>query len=195
MKYLHPHYFNILGINLSGMISTALCRLRAVWWGIRLGKGARFYGRAVFRRLPGSEINIGRNAVFNSSHTSNLIGVYSPCIVSTLSREAEIKIGDNCGFSGTVIAAALKVELGSNVRCGANTLITDTDWHHGDTRVGEDAPVMIDDNVWLGYGVKVLKGVHIGRNSVVGAGSIVTRDIPDNAIAAGNPCKVIKMLL
>lgn len=195
MRYLHPHYFNILAINLSGMISTALCRMRAAWWGVRLGKGARFYGRAVFRRLPESEISIGRNAIFNSSHTSNLIGVYSPCMISTLSREAEIKIGDGCGFSGTVIAAALKIEIGCNVRCGANTLITDTDWHHGDSRVGEDAPVWIDDNVWLGYGVKVLKGVHIGRNSVVGAGSIVTRDIPDNAIAAGNPCKVIKMLL
>lgn len=194
MKYLHPHYFNILGINLSGMISTALCRLRAVWWGVRLGKGARFYGRAVFRRLPESEISIGSNAIFNSSHTSNLIGVYSPCMVSTLSRKARIKIGDNCGFSGTVIAAALKIEIGCNVRCGANTLITDTDWHTGDSRAGDDSPVRIADNVWLGYGVKVMKGVTIGENSIIGVGSVVTRDIPANVVAAGVPCRVIREL-
>ena len=48
--------------------------------------------------------------------------------------------------------------------------------------------------MWLGYGVKVLKGVHIGENSLIGAGSIVTKDIPANVIAAGNPCKTIKEL-
>ena len=49
-------------------------------------------------------------------------------------------------------------------------------------------------NVWIGEGVKVLKGVTIGKNSVIGAGSVVTKSIPDNVIAAGNPCKVIKQI-
>ena len=99
-----------------------------------------------------------------------------------------------CGFSGTVIGAFLNVKLGKNVRCGANTLITDSDWHTDDYRTGENKEVIIDDNVWLGYGVKVLKGVHIGKNSLIGANSVVTRDIPANVIAAGNPCKVIKSI-
>lgn len=61
-----------------------------------------------------------------------------------------------------------------------------------DTRSGRDADVYIGDNVWLGYGVVVLKGVTIGENSVIGARSVVTHDIPANVIAAGNPCKVIR---
>ena len=73
-------------------------------------------------------------------------------------------------------------------------MITDSDWHTDDPRTGPDKAVIIEDNVWLGYGVKILKGVHIGKNSVIGAGSIVTKNIPANVIAAGNPCKVIKQL-
>ena len=115
-------------------------------------------------------------------------------MLSTLKSGATIEIGNNCGFSGTVIGAALHVKLGNNVRCGANTLITDSDWHSDDPRTGADAEVIVEDNVWLGYGVKVLKGVHIGANTLIGACSVVTKDIPSNAIAVGNPCKVIKSL-
>ena len=163
-------------------------------WGVNLGKSCRFMGKVVFRRSPNSRITIGNKNTFNSSKTSNLIGVYSPCIISTLNNNAIVEIGDNCGFSGTVIASAVHIRLGNSVRCGANTLITDTDWHTDDFRTGKDKEVIIDDNVWLGYGVKVLKGVHIGENSLVGANSVVTKDIPANVIAVGNPCKVIKSI-
>lgn len=53
-------------------------------------------------------------------------------------------------------------------------------------------PIRIEDNVWVGGGVQVLGGVTIGRNAVIGAGSVVTKDIPDNVIAAGVPCRVIR---
>lgn len=52
--------------------------------------------------------------------------------------------------------------------------------------------VRIDDNAWIGAGVIILPGVHIGKNSVIGAGSVVTRDIPDNVVAVGNPCRVMR---
>lgn len=55
-------------------------------------------------------------------------------------------------------------------------------------------PITIGDNVWLGGGVIVCPGVRIGNNSVIGAGSVVTRDIPDNVLAAGNPCRIIRAL-
>ena len=194
MKYLHSHYLNLLIISISRTLSTMICRIKAAWRGVELGKGAKFRGYAIFRTLPDTQIIIGKNADFNSSHRSNLIGIYSPCMISTIRRGAKILIGNNCGFSGTVIGAALKIEIGNNVRCGANTLITDSDWHYGDTRTGKDATVTIHDNVWLGYGVKILKGVTIGENSLIGAGSIVTKDIPANVVAAGNPCKVIKQI-
>ena len=55
-----------------------------------------------------------------------------------------------------------------------------------------DKPITIEENVWLGANVTVLPGVTIGKNSVIGAGSIVTKDIPENVIAVGNPCKVLR---
>ena len=55
-------------------------------------------------------------------------------------------------------------------------------------------PVKIEDGVWIGGGAIILPGVTIGRNSVIGAGSVVTRSIPANSLAVGNPCKVIKQL-
>lgn len=193
-NYIHFHYVNLIGKKIASVFWLLANKLSAVVWGVKMGTGCHFMGKTVFRTLPGAKITIGCNVTFNSSHRSNLIGVYSPCMVSTIVRGAEVKIGDNCGFSGTVIAAALKITLGDNVRCGANTLITDTDWHADDPRTAADAPVVIGNNVWLGYGVKVLKGVIIGDNSLIGAGSIVTRNIPANVVAVGNPCKVIKQL-
>lgn len=193
-KYLHLHYANLICRKIATMFWCVVNRISAWFWGIKILGKCSFLGKTIFRTLPNADIIIGDRCRFNSSHRSNLIGVYSPCMVSTICRGAEIRIGCNCGFSGTVIAAALKIVLGDNVRCGANTLITDTDWHQDDPRTGDDAPVEIGDNVWLGYGVKVLKGVKIGANTVIGAGSIVTHDIPANVVAAGNPCKVIKQL-
>jgi len=115
-------------------------------------------------------------------------------MLSTLKEGAELTVGEGCGFSGTVIACAERVTLGRNVRCGANTLINDTDWHSDDPRSGPDAPVDIGDNVWLGVNVTVLKGVTIGEGTVVGAGSVVTKSLPAKVVAAGVPARVIRVL-
>jgi acetyltransferase-like isoleucine patch superfamily enzyme len=87
-----------------------------------------------------------------------------------------------------------EITIGNDVRCGANTTITDSDWHLNDPRVGSPKPVTIMDNVWLGLNSVVLKGVTIGRNSIIGASSVVVRDVPPDVIAAGNPCQVIRTL-
>jgi acetyltransferase-like isoleucine patch superfamily enzyme len=115
-------------------------------------------------------------------------------MVSTLREGAEIQIGANCGFSGTVIGCASKIVFGDNVQCGANTLINDTDWHTDDPRTGPDAPVLIEKGVWLGVNVTVLKGVTIGENTFVAAGSVVTRSLPANVVAGGVPAKVLKQI-
>ena len=161
---------------------------------IKYGKNCQFYGLPTFLKSGDSKFIIGKNCSFRSLTSSNLIGVNRPCIFSLHSDKSELIIGDNCGFSGTVIGCFTKIVLGKNVRCGANTLITDSDWHLDDPRSNAPRPVFIDDNVWLGEGVKVLKGVKIGKNSLIGAGSVVVKDIPPNVIAAGNPCKVIKSI-
>jgi len=169
-------------------------RWAARWWGVSLGKGCTFNGLPVFRRHPGSRITIGGNCMFNSNYASNLIGVNHPCILSTHAEGAEIEIGAGCGLSGTAIGCAAKIVLGDNVRCGANTIITDTDWHPEDPRSGPDAPVTIGSNVWLGVNVTVLKGVTIGENTLVAAGSLVTRSLPANVVAGGAPAKVLRRL-
>jgi acetyltransferase-like isoleucine patch superfamily enzyme len=120
------------------------------------------------------------------------MGIDRPCIISTVKEGAEISIGRGCGFSGTVIGCASKIVIAENVRCGANTLITDTDWHTDDPRTGPDAPVKIGKGVWLGVNVTVLKGVVIGENTLVAAGSLVTRSLPANVVAGGIPAKVLK---
>lgn len=159
-----------------------------------MGKNNTFDGKCHFKRFPKSVFTIGDNCTFLSGHTSNLIGINRPCIISTVTETAVLEIGSNCGFSGTVIGAFSKIKIGDNVRCGANTLITDSDWHPEDTRVGPPNPVTIGNNVWLGVNVIVLKGVEIGENTVIGANSVVTKNIPANVIAAGNPCKEIAKL-
>ena len=153
-----------------------------------------FEGNIKLVKHKDSFISIGKNSRFISNSTSNLIGVNHKCIISTQQFGASIKIGENCGFSGTTIGCFKSITIGNNVKCGANTVITDADWHLEDSRSGKPKDVIIGNNVWLGYGVIVLKGVSIGDNSVIGAGSIVTKDVPDNVIAAGNPCIVIKSL-
>jgi len=168
--------------------------LYALWWSVKLGHHGKFDGKCFFKRYPGSVLKVGKNCMFLSRVNSNLIGIDRPCSVSTLTSEAVIEIGDNCGFSGTVIGAFKHIKFGNNVRCGANTLITDSDWHLDDPRSGEPADVIIEDNVWLGVNTVILKGVTIGTNTVIGANSVVTKNIPADVMAAGNPCKVIKEL-
>ena len=162
--------------------------------GIIIGKKVSFNGYSHFSKYPSSTIIIGDNCRFNSSTTSNLIGINHKCIMSTNTKNAILKIGEGCGFSGATIGCFESITLGNNVRCGANVLITDSDWHLDDPRVGKSKPIVIEDNVWLGYGVVVMKGVRIGENTVIGINSIVIKDIPKNVIAAGTPCKVIKQL-
>ena len=169
-------------------------RLTVRWWAVDIGPGCEFRGFPRFHRHPGSHITIGAGCRFNSSPASNLIGVNRPCIVSTLREDAQILIGSNCGFSGTVIGCRCKIVVGENVRCGANTLITDTDWHTDDARTGPDEAVTIGNGVWLGVNVTVLKGVTIGENTMVAAGSVVTHSLPANVVAGGMPAKVLRMI-
>lgn len=107
------------------------------------------------------------------------------------------EVGDNffANFN-TVILDVAKVTIGKNVMFAPNVSIY-TAGHpvHPDSRNSGyeyGIPVTIGDNVWIGGNTVILPGVHIGNNAVIGAGSVVTKDIPDNVIAAGNPCRVIR---
>ena len=162
--------------------------------GILLNGISYFAGAPYMTRKKGSTISIGKGCRFMSKSWGNLIGLYHQCILATTEKDAKIVIGDGCSFSGVSIRCYNEIVLGKNVRCGANVLIMDGDGHLDDPRSGKSKPVHIGDNVWLGTDVKVMKGVTIGANSLIGAGSIVTKDIPANVIAVGSPCRVIRSI-
>ncbi len=109
-----------------------------------------------------------------------------------------IVIGDHVLISpGVRISAAQSIRIGDSCMLASHVYITDSDWHGIYDRslpCGEVGPVVLEQNVWVGDSAIVCKGVRIGENSIVGAGSVVTSDIPANVIAAGNPARVIKEL-
>lgn len=182
-----------------GGIWTLYLRMKCNIWRIRLGNKCRFMGNMHFQRAPESFITVGDDCQFRSATWSNLVGINRPCYLCTLRQSAKITIGNGSGFSGTVISAAESIEIGSNVLCGANVTITDTDWHHLDRALegiepAPSAPVIIGSNVWLGMNVIILKGVTIGSNTVISANSVVTKSIPANVLAGGLPAKVIREL-
>ena len=158
-----------------------------------LAKGI-FWGYTHFSIVPNSSVVLGKKVRFRSSAFSNLIGLNHRCIISTLENGAEIVLGDHCGVSGVTIGCHKRITLGEGVMVGANSVITDGDWHSLDSRSGESKEIIIERNVWIGLNCVVLKGVRIGENSVIGACSVVTNDIPSNVVAAGNPCRIIKYL-
>ncbi len=92
-----------------------------------------------------------------------------------------------------VVIAVGRVEIGNDCRIGWDVVVMDSDLHPVDANDQpiESSPVIIEDDVWIGCRSIILKGVKIGRRSVVAAGSIVTKDIPPNSIAAGVPARVI----
>lgn len=150
---------------------------------------------------PG-KIQIGDNFCMTSGEHINPIFANLQGAFFTDSPNAEISIGDNVGMSSTRMWIHDKLTIGNNVKVGACVLLIDTDSHPIDyvarrtTNEGTQfAPIVIEDDVWIGAHSIVLKGVTIGARSIIGAGSVVTRDIPADCIAAGNPCKVKKMII
>jgi acetyltransferase-like isoleucine patch superfamily enzyme len=112
-----------------------------------------------------------------------------------------IRIGNNCSLRGTVIHSRNKIIIGDNCMFGPGTVILDNDSHNTSLnpslrRTGKiaDKPVVIGNNVWVGMRSIIIKGVNIGDNSIIAAGSIVTRDIPSNQLFGGNPASFIRTL-
>jgi len=201
-KITIPRLFQVIfrwRLSVIAFFSTLYCKLFFRFLGVQLQSGSTFYGIPRIYLHYGSKISFGKNLRIRTSPMSNLIGLNRRSIIATHGENAEIIIGNNCGFSAIVIGAKESIRIGNDVMVGANVLITDFDWHainpnersHG---TPESSPIHIEDNVFIGYSSTILKGVTIGKNSVIGANSVVTRDIPPNVIAAGNPCKVIKAL-
>jgi acetyltransferase-like isoleucine patch superfamily enzyme len=169
--------------------------------GIKWGHGWRIFGVPMIQRYRGSQIQFGDGLELRSWRSSNPLAPNHPVVIATRMAGAAIRVGAYCGFTGATIVAAERVEIGDRVLVGANSTITDTDFHplypaerRRDILAGRHAAVTIGDDVFIGMNCLILKGVTVGEGSVVGAGSVVTRDVPPGVIVAGNPAKVVRKL-
>ena len=135
--------------------------------------------------------------LFKVSGRNNIFSPYDSFSYSTISLGDDVFIGSGAKFS-----SIKSITIGNKVMFGPNVTIMGGD--HNISSIGEymfdvndklpenDLPVFIEDDVWIGSNSIILKGVTIGRGSVIGAGSLVTKNIPENSIALGFPAKVIK---
>ena len=151
----------------------------------------------------GGELYIGKNFQLNSSLRSNPIGRNHRSILF-VGKNATLKIGDKVKISGCAIVAMKEIIIEDNVMIGGNTVIYDSDFHAVETLkrlsnipgdINKNHRVRIRKNVFIGAHSIILKGVEIGENSVIGAGSVVFTKVPSNQVWAGNPAKFIYSLM
>ena len=191
----------LLGLELRRRLAWPVIRMQFAWHGIAWGTNWRIFGRPILQKHRGSTIKAGDGLVLRSWPRSNPLAPTHPVVLSTRSADAVLTIGDNCGFTGAVVVAAKRVAIGDRVLVGGNAQIVDTDFHPltpegraEDINAGSSRPITIEDDVFIGMNSLILKGVTLGEGCVVGAGSVVSRDVPPRTIVAGNPAQVVRSL-
>lgn len=178
---------------------------------IKYGKNFRAFNHLYLKIHVDAVVQIGDNCIITSGSGLNpLSRNIKSCLY--VAKGATLKVGNGVGISSSTFWVKESVSIGNYVAIGADCIIMDTDAHNLDWRVrcskeanecGESvdtvtaasAPIVIENNVLVGTRCIILKGVTIGARSIIGSGSIVTKDIPSDCIAAGNPCKVIKSIV
>lgn len=146
------------------------------------------YMRGRGRLRLGANINLSGQSCFYFMH-----GMGAPPLIAVGDGTF---IGNGCTFS-----AGREIRIGSGCLISALVRIHDNDGHPLDAErrrrgepitAAETDPVIVEDNVWIGAGATILKGVHIGRDAVIGTGAVVTSDVPPGAVAGGNPARLIR---
>jgi len=171
--------------------------------GVETGFGdVTLYGLPdIHKEYPDSRIIIDKGVKLVSKFGKNSAGINRAVVLATLESGALIHLKKDCGLSGVVICAASQVEVGEHANIGVNCSIYDTDFHVMDryarrqqTAVSDAAtgPISIGDDTWIGANAMILKGVSIGSGAIVGAGSVVTHDVPADSVVAGNPARLLR---
>ena len=165
---------------------------------IKIGKNVKIYGKMYLDLKENSKLIIGDNVIFRNKTIYNFVGIAKESSIYVNSN-AILEIGENSGFSGVSIFCAKGIKIGEYCNLGGNTSIWDTDFHPLDwdlrrhTLSGtKTAPIFIGDDVFIGAHCLILKGVLIGDRSILGAGSVLTKNINSDCIYAGNPAKFIR---
>lgn len=180
--------------------------------GIKFGKNIKVHNRIFLRKHPSSKIEIGDNFKLTSGgYVNPLCRDFKAAIYVT--ENAILKIGNKVGMSSPVIWVKERIEIGNNVLIGGNCILMDNDAHPldykkrnitikisskpkgrqlSDYQLCNSKPIVIQNDVFIGANSIIMKGVTIGERSIIGAGSVVTKSIPPDCIAAGNPAKIIK---
>ncbi len=172
-------------------IGAAVAVARARWYlrGAKsLGPKVRVWGRPAVK-ARGTLIVRDRARIVSTIATTELVA----------DEGGTLEIGVSAFINyGCSISAGKLVRIGARCNIGTNCMIIDNAFHELDPERRhlrpESQPIILEENVWLGGRVIVLPGVTIGRDSVIGAGSVVTTNIPAGVIAAGVPAKVIRTL-
>lgn len=166
---------------------------------VKLGANIKIKG-CLFIKNNGTFI-IGNNVRINSRISANPIGGDRKCYFVT-GKGANLTLGNGVAISNSTINCYNSITIEENVMIGGSCKIYDTDFHSLNSveRTNDDRttintkPILIKSNAFIGGHCIILKGVTIGCNSIIGAGSVVTKDIPDNEIWAGNPAQFIKKI-
>lgn len=145
-------------------------------------------------------IYIGPMFSMHNNLNGNPIGINNKCMFIVY-ENAQISIGTNVGISQSTLVAHANITIGDNVKIGGGTCIYTSDFHSlnanirrtkNDIKSRKISPVKIGNDVFIGAKCIILKGVEIGDRSIIGAGSVVTKNIPKDEIWAGNPARFIK---
>ena len=201
-------YFNLFPI-LKHILYRNWNRFLLCLHGVECGKNANIFDKVYIKGC--GKVKIGDDFVFSSGASINPICRNIRGALYTMSPNACIEIGDRVGISSACLWAKERITIGNDVNIGGDCIIIDNDAHPIDyiqrrslyiKEAGLEAfyskiissPVEIGDDVWIGARCIILKGVHVGARSIIAAGSVVTKDIPADVIAGGNPCKVIRIL-
>lgn len=204
-KFLFKDVFNLFFLTVPSLFYQLMS-------GIPVSVGNKVVGRAriikkskivcLLTSSKNGQLIIGDNFKCNNKIKSNSIGLIQPCVFNISTQGSKIIIGKNVGISGSTINATTTITIGDNVLIGSGCLISDTDSHPIDWKdrllekndTTAKSPITIKDNVFIGARSIILKGVTIGECAVVGAGSVVSKDVSPYTIVCGNPAKVVKLI-
>lgn len=192
--------FHLIWLSLRMQCSTFGTKILLYCNDIDFGRKLRAMGLPCIRKSKYGKCSIGDNVYIRSNFSDT--GERQPTTIR-IKRDGVLTIGNKVGITSSLIFCEEKVTIGCNVKIGGGCRIFDTNFHSTNYRNRSTeydaydvrtAPVFIGDDVFIGTGCIVMKGVKIGSRSIIAAGSVVVKDVPEDEIWGGNPASFINKI-